>query len=72
MIEFQVQTSLSYIPQTVVCVYTTTNLPSSTHTFYKTNILLLYYITLSIPEPSMTFSVSHDGVTMTMTYVTTL
>ena len=27
LIKFQVQTSLPYIPQTIVCAHTTTNLP---------------------------------------------
>ena len=38
------------------------------YAFYKTNMLLLYYIISPIPEPSMTFSVSH--MSQFVTYVT--
>ena len=71
-INFQVQTSLPYIPQTVVCMYNTTNLPQSTCACYKTNMLLLYYMMLSVLVLSITFCVSHDCITMTITYVITL
>ena len=42
----------------MVCIHTATNLPSCLYTFYKANMLLLYYMTLSILEFSMTFSIS--------------
>ena len=44
----------------MVCVQTITNLPLSPCAFHKANILLPCYITLSIPEPSIFFSVSCD------------
>jgi len=61
-IEFQVQNSLPYILQTVVCVHTITNLSSS---IYKINMLLLYYIMLFVLESFMFFFMSHDFVTIT-------
>ena len=33
--------------------------------FYKANILLLYYMILSVSKSSITFSVLYDGVTVT-------
>ena len=37
---------------------------SKVYIFYKTNILLLYYMMSSVLEPSLSFSVSHDHVTI--------
>jgi len=61
--EFLLQVSLPYILQTVVYAQTTTNLLQSPYTFYKTHILLLYYMILFIPESSTIFSVLHNHVT---------
>ena len=47
----------------MVCAHTTINLFLSPCTFYKVNMLLLYYIILLILKSFMTFSVSHDYVT---------
>ena len=47
----------------MVYIYTTTNLLSSLCTFYKPNILLLYYIILLALKFSITFSVLCDYVT---------
>jgi len=55
-LKFLLQTNLPYILQTVVCVHTTTNLPSSPYAFYKANMLLLYYIMSSILKPFTIFS----------------
>jgi len=44
-------------------MHTTTNLSLNPYTFYKANILLLYYIISPILESSIIFSVSHDHVT---------
>ena len=66
-IEFQVQTSLSYIPQTIICAYTTLSYPKVHVFFYKINMLLLYCIMLFILDPSMSFFMSHDSVTITVT-----
>ena len=52
---------------TMVCI---TNLFLSPYTFYKVNMLLLYYITLFISESLMIFSVLYDY--MTVIYVITL
>jgi len=56
----------------VVCAHTTTNLPQSTCAFYKANILLPYCIILSIPEPSMTLSISHNDAIVTVIGITFL
>ena len=46
----------------MVCAYTITNLLSSSYALYKTNILLLYCITLFVLKSFMTFFVLHDYV----------
>ena len=43
-------------------MHTTTNLPLSLYAFYKANILLLYYIILSILESFMFFFMLYDCV----------
>ena len=68
LMEFLVQTSLPYILQTMICVYTTTNLLSSLYTSHKANILVLYYIILSILKLFTIFSVSCNCMTYNCGY----
>ena len=66
-IGFQVQTSLSYIPQTMICAYTTLSYPK-VHVFcHKVNILLPCCMISFILDPFISFFMSHDPVTITVT-----